>query len=145
VSSPALDVVGGDFATGKSTVVAVLRLASTNMSPPGDNWGVLGYSWSFAVTSSLGHSFAFDASRGIDGTMHHSASIDSQGVDVDFKVVGNTFVWTMKRSAAPSLLRPKNVFGKFRGGSEIGSTSADTAFTPESRYPDRALSCVKAP
>jgi hypothetical protein len=144
VSSPALDIVSGDIATGSKTMVAVLRLGSTDYSPANDPWARSGYDWYLATTSTLGHSYSFTVSLGYLGTMTPAATVDGQTVAVDFKVVGNTFQWTMQRKLSPDLSRPKNVLHEFRAGSNVESTSADRALTSTTKYPDRASSCVHA-
>lgn len=144
VESPALDIISGDISTGPKTMVAVLRLGSTDFAPTSDKWSSTGYSWSFGVTSSLGQKYQFEAARHVTGTMDEDVTVDGKSVPFQFKIVGKTFVWTIQRKVSPNLSRPKNVFREFRGGSEVESSTADGAFTGASVYPDRASSCVHA-
>jgi len=145
VTSPVLDVLGGDLATGPKQMVAVLRLASTDFAA--DRYSNLGYSWSMGFTSSLGTNYAFEASRSMAATMSYRVVIDGERVPealLKAEMVGKTFVWTIDRKASPALTRPKNVFTAFRGGSQVQSSTADTALTKTTKYADRAPSCVKA-
>jgi hypothetical protein len=147
VSSPALDIVSGDVATGPKTMVAVLRLAGTDLSTAKDPTAAAGYSWFIATTSSLGHSYAFTVSYSSTGGLNPGATVDGQavaGTAVAFKVVGSTFQWTLQRKVSPDLSRPKIVFKQFRSRSEMFSTNADAADSATSSYPDKALSCVHA-
>lgn len=147
VSSAGLDILGGDVATGAKTMVAVLRLRGTNFTPTGDPWSNLGYSWRIGVQSSLGQTYVFNASLHFGGTVTGSATVAGAGVPVTFAVdtAKNTFTWTLKRSDAKNLARPKNVFHGFYANSYVESSSADsTAPTaPSNTYPDRGLSCLK--
>lgn len=144
VNTKPLDVVGGDIATGPTTMVAVLRLVSTDMSTAADPFANTGYSWWISARSSLGQLYAFRASRSATGTIRGTASVDGVGVATTFAVVGNTFVWTMNRSVAPHLSRPKNVFSALSAQSEYLSSSADSAGASLAKYVDRAPHCVVA-
>jgi hypothetical protein len=144
VKPASLDILGGDLATGPKTMVAVLRLASTDFSPTADPWSRSGYQWHFAVTSSYGQDYAFDVDLNYLGSFVASATAEGKSVPVTFAVVGKSFQWTIQRKDAPQLARPKNFFMQFRGGSAIESGTADTAVTKASKSPDRALSCVRA-
>ena len=146
VKSGGLDIQSGDLATGAKTMVAVLRLGSTDFKTADDPWSTLSYSWSFAATSTLGQAYAFTASLGFTGNLTYGASADGHGVPVQFKIVGNTFQWTIQRKDAPDLARPKNIFREFRASSAVLSSTADkVAPVPLTDiYPDRGLSCVHA-
>ena len=145
--SKALDIISGDVATGPTQMVAVLRVKSTAISPTTEPYAALGFNWTIATTSSLGQSYAFKVRRSESGISHPTVTVDSVAVPSNlytFKIVGTTYVWTMKRSASPNLARPKNVFRQFRATSQVFSTNGDDALTSASFYPDRALSCVVA-
>jgi hypothetical protein len=147
VSSKALDIVSGDIATGPTTMVAVLRLASTDMSPSSDRFANSGYDWDFSTTSSLGQIYAFYVLRSLTGKMTASVKVDDADVaasNFSFAIVGNTFVWVLKRAASASLARPKNVFGLIQAHSHVMSGSADTVDPTTATYPDKAPSCVAA-
>jgi hypothetical protein len=143
VKSPALDIVSGDIATGPKYLVAVLRMASTDLAA--DTYSNLGYSWTFAATS-LGVSYTFSVRTGIGrtGKPIAGASAGSTGVPFDFKIEGSTYKWTVKRSDLPNLARPRNIFSEFRAQTDVESSSADTALTTTTRYADKAPSCVAA-
>jgi len=148
VSSSGLDILGGDIATGAKTMVAVLRLGSTNFSQTSDVWSNLGYSWRIGAQSTLGQTYVFNASLHFGGSVTGSASAGGIGVPVTFAIdkTKNTFTWTLKRSDAKNLARPKNVFHGFYANSYVESSSADStdATPPSDIYPDRGLSCIKA-
>jgi len=148
VSSPGLDIKSGDIATGAKQMVAVLRLGSVDFKPTDDHWAVLGYSWSFAATSTLGQAYAFTAILELNGTVNGSASVDGQSVPATFSIdpSTNSFKWVVERKNVPALARPKNVFKEFRAQSEVESGTADSApsMPASDIYPDRGLSCVKA-
>lgn len=144
VKTKPLDIVGGDIATGPTTMVAVLRLASTDMSAAADPFANTGYGWWISAQSSLGQLYGFRASRSGAGIIRGTASVDGVGVVTTFAVVGNTFVWTIKRSVAPNLSRPKNVFSQLSAQSEYLSSSADTAGISTAKYTDKAPHCVVA-
>lgn len=144
--SPALDIIGGEFATGKTTVVAVLKLAGTNVSTTSDPWAELGYEWTFGMQSTLGQTYSFSASTSLGNPIKGSAAVDNAAVSgVKFTVdnTKHTFTWTFNRTAAPNLSRPKNVFHAFFAYSKMLSDSADsTAGTPPTDiYPDKGLHC----
>jgi hypothetical protein len=155
-SSPSLDIISGDIATGPKTMVAVLRLASTDFNIATDHWAAtLGYDWSFATSSNYGQKFTFkakfdqyqmDASKALTG----SADIDNAGVTLkSFKVdtSAHTFTWVIDRSVDKTLTRKNTVFKQFRANDNSFGASADGApnQNPTSAsYPDRALSCVHA-
>jgi hypothetical protein len=147
VKSAGLDILGGDMATGAKTMVAVLKLSSTNFSQVGDPFSNLSYSWRFGAQSTLGQVYEFSATLHFGGTVTGAASAGGVGVPVTFAIdsAKNTFTWTIKRSDAKNLARPKNVFHGFYANSYVLSSSADsTDPTPASDiYPDRALSCLK--
>lgn len=145
--SKALDIVSGDVATGPTQMVAVLRVQSATITPSTEPFSVLGFGWSLGTTSTLGQNYVFKVTRGAAGGMIPRITIDGAEVASNkftFATVGNTYVWTMQRSAAPNLSRPKNVFTQFRATSEIFSTNSDNVESFASTYPDRALSCVPA-
>jgi hypothetical protein len=153
VTSPALDIRSGDVATGPKTMVAVLRLASTDYSLATDHWGqTLGYAWTFGVSSNVGQKFTFGAIlHAYSGSMTSSVAIDNVGVTVkSFKVDknANTFTWVIDRSVDKTLTRKSTVFKEFRGTSKALDATADAApDTPTPLtviYPDKALSCVHA-
>jgi len=148
--SPALDVLGGELATGSKTVMATLKLGSVIVSPTGDPWSELGYDWKFGAQSTLGQTYAFTARTSLGNPITGSATVDNAtipGVKFSVDKVKNTFTWTFPRSAAPNLSRPKNVFHGFFAASNFFSDSADTtaATPPTDVYPDKGLHCTLHP
>ena len=150
VTSKGLDIIGGDLATGKKTMVAVLRLSDTNFSMSHDPWSTLEYAWSFAVSSSYGQTYAFTAKYN-SGKLTYGAAVDNAGISVAKFTVNpsnNTFTWVVNRSVDKTLTRKNTVFNAFRGGSMANGSTSDTAPdqpTPLSiTYPDKAPSCVHA-
>jgi hypothetical protein len=141
VKSPALDVQSADISTGPKTLVAVLRVGSTNTKS--DNWANLGYIWNLGATAG-GVRYAFQVRRGYGGLSQNTeASVSGVAVPHTFAVVGNTFVWTIDRAKVPQMARPKLVWGDFAANSNVMSSTADTS-SSEKKYPDRAASCVVA-
>jgi len=151
VTSKGLDIVGGDLATGKKTMVAVLRLSDTDFSQSHDPLSTFEYAWSFAATSSYSQSYSFTA-KYYSGSLTYGASVDGAPVTVTKFTVNhsnNTFTWVINRSVDKTLTRKNTVFRGFRGQSEVfGSSSSDSApnnqATMKSTYPDMGKSCVAA-
>lgn len=144
VSSPALDIISADIATGKNELVAVLRVASTNTA--NDNWRTLfGYQWALGATGS-GTKYEFSMRRGIGTNPSDivTARVGDMNPPVKFQIVGNTFVWRIKRSDVPALRRPKLFWTDFGANTKVFSSTADDGFNDKTKYPDRGLSCVKA-
>lgn len=151
VTSKGLDILSGDLATGKKTMVAVLRLADTDFSQSHDPWSTFEYAWSFATTSSYGQSYSFTAKYN-SGTLTWGAAVDNAPVTVtrftrDQK--NNTFTWVINRSVDKTLTRKNTIFRDFRGQSDaFGSNSSDSAPNNQammkSTYPDLGHSCVAA-
>jgi hypothetical protein len=145
VTSPALDILGADVATGPTTLVARLRVADPNIKFPSDKYGALGYVWRLGFYSTLGTAYSFELSRTtITGTDHYQATVDGVNVPVTFQVVSDGFQWTIKRTSSPKLAKKGNVFRLLSANSNVLSATADTTDLNKATYPDRALSCVKA-
>jgi hypothetical protein len=145
--SSGLDVLGGDLATGAKTMVAVLRLGSTNFSS--DTWAKTGYSWRFGAQSNLGQTYLFNASLAAgSGVLTNSAAVDGTGVHVDFAIdkTKNTLTWTIQRKDVPNLGRPHNIFAHFFADSYgfVGNADNTTATAATDVYPDKGLSCIHA-
>jgi hypothetical protein len=147
VSSPALDIVSADIATGKNELVAVIRV--TNQSTSGDTWlSVGGYGWVVGATAGgVPYTFTYNR-RGMfnGGGETFSASVGTSPVTATFSVVGNTFVWKVTRKQLTALnKKPGQVFAAFHAESQFNGSTADSAYTaPSVKYPDKGLSCVKA-
>lgn len=151
ITSKGLDIIGGDLATGKKTMVAVLRLSDTDFSQSHDPWSTFEYAWSFAVSSSYGQSYSFSAKYN-SGNLTYGAAVDNAPVTVTKFTVNhsnNTFTWVISRSVDKTLTRKNTIFRDFRGQSDVfGSNSSDSApnnqATMKSTYPDLGHSCVAA-
>ena len=143
LSSPALDIISGDIATGKTELVAVLRVASTSVSS--DPVGQVGVSWALAVTVK-GEEWSFYASSGFGPGYKISSGvrIGSQEFDVPVVVTPTSFTWKIKRSQIKALSQPKQVLKKIRANTGAGGFGGDAALNENSSYVDRAPSCVKA-
>lgn len=147
VTSPALDVVTADIATGKNELVAVLRV--TNQNTAGDNWlTVGGYGWVFGATAGgIPYTFTYNR-RGMfnGGGERFSATVGTAPVTATFSVVGNTFVWKVTRKQLTALNKKAGqTFSAFHAESQFNGSTADSAYSaPTVKYPDKALSCVKA-
>ena len=152
-SSKALDLLGGEVATGKNELVAVLKVGSTNTA--NDTWSKLGYKWGFSFTAG-GADFDFVVSRSGGGLVPGGKQFDSPsavigGTPLDaskkqftYSVVGDTFVWRVPRKGVKALAKPRLVFTTFRSSVMANGANADNASTNNTKYPDRALSCVAA-
>jgi hypothetical protein len=147
VTSPALDVVSADIATGKNELVAVLRVA--NQSTAGDNWKTLGgYGWIFGATAGgVPYTFTYHRRSMFNGGKEDwSATVGTSSVTATFKVEGNNFVWRVTRKQLTALNKKAGqTFAAFHAESQFEGSTADSSYTaPSVKYPDRALSCVKA-
>ena len=150
VNDKGIDILGGDLATGKKTMVAVLRLADTNYSVSHDPWTLTGFHWSFQAVSSYGQNYGFSANEYM-GTVTGSATVDNAAVTLKsftIDTVHNTFTWVLDRSVDKTLTRKGTIFRGFSGQSMRLSSTADAApnnaATMKATYPDQGLSCVHA-
>jgi hypothetical protein len=146
--APAFDILSYDVATGKRTLVAVLRLKSTDAKA--DNAAALGIGWT--VSFHVGDkSYSFEHRLGPQasgGAVTDTASVDGQPLaGVKVSVAPGTISWTVPR-ASVTPLKAKNAYVTGLFSQATSSLSHDWA--PDSgtgsgvRYPDRAASCVKA-
>lgn len=146
VTSPALDVQSGDIATGKNELVAVLRLGGTDTS--NENWVKIGgYGWYIgAKAGGISYKFTMDRRGQLNGGGDHpAASVNDQAVAFTFKIVGNNLEWHVKRSLLTALNKKAGqVFTDFDAHSNFNGSTADTIDKALPKYPDKALSCVKA-
>ena len=153
--SKALDLVGGEVATGKNELVAVLKVATTDTT--NDRWVKLQgpFKWNFSFTAG-GSDYHFVVTRSGGGLapgakQSDTPSVEISGVQLDpskkqfsYSVVGNTFVWRVPRKGVKALAKPNLVFAAFRSSTMANGASADTSLTTTTKYPDRAPSCVAA-
>lgn len=138
LSSPALDITGADVASGKKTVVGVLRIAALKTS--NDPGTILGATWNLNFTV-RGTTYNFQRHRagGTAGTYDYSFT---GGVTPTVKESGNEVWFTVARSAIPELKKPKPVFETISVSSTTFVTNADAGSTTKT-YPDLAPSCLR--
>lgn len=144
LSSDALDIVSGDVATGKKTVVGVLRLKTTNVSST-DTAGYFGFVWNLNFEVG-GTKYSFERRRtGTSGAYidEFQVGTSTSAVKPTVKQDGTSITWTVPRSAVSNLKKPKQVLKSIRGGTKVFGGNADTADGVKT-YPDLAKSCVKA-
>jgi hypothetical protein len=140
--SPSLDIVGGDVATGKSTVVGVLRLDTYDVQ--NDPTAFLGFEWNLRFTiKGTTYSFTYADGRGTYGKsagfMMGSANIATPTV----KVGKNTISWSIPRKTVPGLKKTGQKLLNLAATSGYDKTSADAASSTKT-YTDLYPSCVKA-
>ncbi|HEU0130017.1 MAG TPA: hypothetical protein VFQ85_03380 [Mycobacteriales bacterium] len=142
-SSDALDIVGGDIATGKGTVVGVLRLKGYNLDS--DPAAYLGFNWNLRFTiKGTTYAFTYADGRGAYAGPSAAFMMDSAQIATPtVKVAGNTITWSVKRSAVPGLKKSGQTLINLAATSGYDMTSADAASTTKT-YPDLYPSCVKA-
>jgi hypothetical protein len=134
-AAPSLDILSGDVATGKHTLVAVLRVDTGSPDPA----TVAGGQWDFGFTIQgvaygLHYANGTGSLRGGDGT---------QPARVKATFTPGLVTWVVDRSAFPGLRRPKAVLTRIYGttGTTVGTVDSATTQRP---YVDRTPSCVHA-
>jgi hypothetical protein len=146
--APAFDILSYDVATGQKTLVAVLRLKSTDAKA--DNAAALGLTWtaSFHVGDK-----AYTLERRLGpqpsgGAVTDTASVDGKPMSgVTVNVAPGTITWTVPRAdVAPLKAKHAVVTGLFAQSSSSLSHdwAPDSGTGSNVQYPDRAASCVKA-
>lgn len=139
VESPTLDITGGDVATGKKTLVGVLRVASTDGS--NDNWAKLGMRVSLQFTI-MGTSYNFERRRKA-GTAENYEYTFSGGPVLKGSATKNSITWVIDRKTIPNLAKKNIVISGLSASSDPFSGNADAASSPK-KYADKYPSCVKA-
>jgi hypothetical protein len=147
VSSPTLDIVGGDVATGKKTIVSVLRVKSTTVA--GDKVAERGIHWQAQVTVGP-KQINFDrhvTTNFVSGAQTIDDSFTVTGVTVDPKVLKVTMNateirWTIPRSAVPGL-KAKASFTGIGGFTRDFWGAADNGVSLTRNYVDLTPSCLK--
>jgi hypothetical protein len=141
IKSDALDLLGGDVATGKKTLVGVLRLKSVNTAS--DPMADLSMYWylNFVVN---GKTYSFERYRHGGVTNTYENTFHGAATPVTVKSTANPpEVWfSIPRTAVPELKRPKTVIKGIAATSSVFVNNADAASTT-SVYPDQAPSCLK--
>lgn len=144
ISSPALDIVSADVASGTKNVVGVLRLKQVDTA--NDNFAKLGMRWSlnFQVSGKT-YTFTRRRSPGLNETYRYEFNGSPAGVQQP-KVVEdkkkNEITFTVPRTVIPDLKRPRMVFNNITASSYPVTANADAA-TSTKTYPDKHPSCVK--
>jgi hypothetical protein len=147
VTSPALDLVSADIATGKTELVAVLRLGGTTTTD--SNWGTIGsYGWDLKAQAG-GTTYEFQMTRRSPingGGDHWTATVGDAAVAIkSTKITPNSFEWHISRSLLTVLNKKAGqVFTSFDAHTSWNSSTADTPDKALPKYPDKAKSCVKA-
>jgi hypothetical protein len=139
VKSDALDIRGGDVATGAKTLVGVLRLTRTSTN--NDYVTMTGVSWglTFYIRS---NPYTFTRRRN-SGVPESYVDTFSGGSDKLTTTVTPTEIrWTIPRSVIPDLAKPKIVIESLNAGSSWFTFNADGAGSAM-KYNDRAPSCLK--
>jgi hypothetical protein len=149
-SSKALDVTSADVATGKKTLVAVVRVQTTDMS--NDTWAPVGYSWFFGWTI-VGTKYAVSARRSFSSadmafTYKFQWTIGTTTIDWPSSwakptIDKTSYKFVVPRSAIPGLKKSKQVLVDLQTGSGAFGGNADQA-SSAAKYPDLYPSCVKA-
>lgn len=145
VTSPALDILSADIATGRNELVAVLRMQTVDTAS--DTWRqALGFEWAFGANGS-GTRYEFKMRRGIGPNPSDiwTATVGDQAVKFTHQILNNnTLVWRIQRKDVPALNRAKLFWTDFGANTKALSSTADNASNPNSKYPDKAPSCVTA-
>jgi hypothetical protein len=141
VQSPAVDILSADVATGARSIVAVLRVTTTDTAA--DPFATLGMSWS-VTTEVRGRALVFRATRsyGPSNALRPSVVGASSSSGLTLRTEPGSFVWTLPRSATE--LKPRGTILLQAASTSVGAFSADGAQANKT-YVDRAPSCVKAP
>jgi hypothetical protein len=139
VGGDVYDVTGGDIATGKKTLVGVLRVATTDGSS--NNYAKLGMKVSLSFTVN-GAPYNFTRRRKA-GTAEDYEYTFSNGALLKTVVTKTSITWIVDRKLIPELAKPKPVITTLNGKSTPFSGNADSAVSAK-KYADKYPSCVKA-
>jgi hypothetical protein len=140
-TSNALDIVGGDIATGKKSIVGVLRLASTDASDP---MSAFGETWSLNFTVQ-NKTYNFRRTRVAGTTEEYRYAFNGSSVELtSHSETATEIKWVIPRSAVEALKKPKAVFESISATSSWFVTNADAAAAKTgTRYVDKTPSCLK--
>jgi hypothetical protein len=147
VKSDALDILGGDIATGAKELVAVLRVKTT--ANDADTFReTLGYEWLMSgVAGGTRYTFAVRRGLGPSAPYIWTVTVGDTTLGSDaytFKINPTSFEWHLTRAKVKAMARPKLTWGSWSASTSALSSSADQAENSKNKYPDRAPSCVKA-
>jgi hypothetical protein len=139
IKSDAMDITGGDVASGKKEVVGVIRVKSLNTS--GDPFAWLKYSWMIAFKIN-GQDFNFSAARAQSPT---GAMVNSGTEKFTFGPDSITFR-VPRKDFEPLVKKPGRYFiDNIAVTSSVNGTSADSALGgPTAKIKDFYPSCLKA-
>lgn len=141
LKSNALDITGADVATGKKTVVAVLRVVDTDTA--NDPLARMGMEWSVNF-SVKGTTYSFQRRR--TAGLAEGYRYTFNGLSLDAKAVRETKTeirWTVARSAVPELKKAKLALENLAATSRWFTFNGDAA-TSTKKYADLTPSCLKA-
>lgn len=141
-ASEAADIVMGDIAAGKKTVVGVLKVGRTSTS--GDNMATFGIDLTLSFTlQGTRYSFHRDTNG---STVTHSFTGNPKGrvalTSKEVKVTADTIRFTIPRALVPGLKKPKSKFTELTARSDIYAFQADAAVSTKT-YVDLYPSCLK--
>ena len=140
--SDALDITGGDVATGKNTVVGVLRVKTTDTA--NDPLALAGMEWtlSFKIKETQ-YKFKRMRLAGANETYSYQF-LGGTVLQKDLKVTESAteIRWTVPRKGVPDLKKAKMVAHTLTGTSRWFTFNADDATTLKT-YADLTPSCLK--
>jgi len=143
--SPALDILSADVATGKTEVVAVIRLKSANTT--NDPWVKADMSWvlryKIAGTENNVRLDRKGLTNSVD-TVQAEVAGESKTSKLTFKIDGNNLVFSLPRAEFQALKKAKQTLSDFTAVSLLHGGNADTAIGGANKYADLYPSCVKA-
>jgi hypothetical protein len=142
--APALDIRSVDVATGRKTLVVVLRMASTEASA--DPATAPGMTWEVSVTiGGVDHRFNQRMTAGLTSGFAKAGDDMLDGVTV--RTGRGAVTWTVPRANVRALAKPGATLSRLFAStfSLAGHDHAPDGARPSSvRYRDRAPSCVRA-
>jgi hypothetical protein len=141
LQSAALDITGADVASGPTTVVGVLRLAT--LKTDNDPATIMGATWNLMFTV-RGTSYRFQRHRASGtGTTYDYSFTGGVKPTVIESPGKNEVTFTVPRSAIPELKKAKQKFETIAVSSTVFVTNADAGGTDKT-YVDRTPSCLHA-
>lgn len=137
LKSDALDITGADVATGRNTIVGVLRVATTDTAM--DPMAALSMEWNLSfIVKNKRYKFSRDRVAGAEEKYNYTF----QGIPVkDVKENATEIRWTLPRTAVPELKSDKMI-KTIAATSGWFLTNADSGSTMKT-YKDQTPSCLK--
>jgi hypothetical protein len=139
VEGAPMDITGADIATGTKTLVAVLRVGTTDASSY--NWAKLGYGVSMQFKI-LGKTYTFERKRKA-GTAETYEDTFQNGPVKSVAVTPTSIAWTIDRTAIDDLKKPKIVITNLTASSRPFVSNGDAGSSTKT-YADKYPSCVRA-